>query len=572
MRENRFFTALFIIFFVYIFFSARLFYLQVYRGEEISRMATNMRSKPISINEYSRGEILDRNHLLLSSTYSQPALYGIPKVIKERYRQDELNKDINLADKAFRDTASKLASKLDQISMKEIYDSLIDADKKGRYILRIKDSLSEEEIEKINNSDINGIAVAPIQKRYREDGFLAHVMGYVSGSEYMVGKSGVEKTYQDILSNARSSQELRTVLDAHGSVIDGLMFKISEKNLSSSIVVLSIDKRVQENVEKIMDKYIEKGAVIVMSIEEREILAMASRPSFNPYQVEATISKEFDTSLINRAINSYHPGSMFKLLVSIAALEENIIQPHELFYCDGEHVFESGVAMSCWYKEGHGHQNFSEAFANSCNPIFIEIAQRLGRDKILHYVERTHLTSEELEGLFPLRMNSYVRIDYGEAALGNAALGQHGILLSPLQIASLLASIGDDGYYRKPSLFRYAIDSSGNKIMPEERKTDKIMNQYTAYHMKQLLEKVVLEGTAKNTVLQEIRVAGKTATSETGRIDGDKKEIMDAWFGGYFPAESPQWVIVVLVEEGKSGAESAVPVFNEIVEAMLAYY
>lgn len=189
--------------------------------------------------------------------------------------------------------------------------------------------------------------------------------------------------------------ELVSVQDARGEVINGLMYKIrQEQDQAKGSVVLTIDKRVQSTVERIMDQRVQKGAVVVMDIKTRQILAMASRPTFNPYQISQVISTDEESSLMNRALTSYHPGSLFKILVATAALDKGVIDFATPFHCRGSYRFNQQVEISCWKEEGHGDLCFEQALAFSCNPVFIEVAQMIGRQTIMEYAQKLHLTDE----------------------------------------------------------------------------------------------------------------------------------------------------------------------------------
>jgi peptidoglycan glycosyltransferase/penicillin-binding protein 2 len=350
------------------------------------------------------------------------------------------------------------------------------------------------------------------------------------------------------------------------------MFKLRNKQKQNSYVVLTIDKRIQEVVENAMDKRISKGAVVVMDIHSKEILAMASRPTFNPYQVSDIIAFDNRSTLSNRALSKYYPGSLFKLLLSTAALDEGKVNMEEIFSCSGQYVYNDQVTTSCWKEEGHGALSFAEAFANSCNPTFIQVGLRLGRTKLMQYVDQLHLTDESIIGYNPGQIGTYVKIDGGNTALGNASLGQEGVMLSPVQIASLLSTIADDGWWTSPSLVQYTMDQNGQKEMLPQGERQQVITADTAGKVKQILEKVVEEGTGKSAAIPEARVAGKTATSQTGRMKSADEEVLNTWFAGYFPADQPRWAIVVMAEEGSSGAQDCAPVFNDISRGILKYF
>lgn len=580
MRKRRIFVMMLVFLFIFSGLMFNIFYLQIIEGNKIASQAAAMRDRQIEVKEYDRGEILDRNLLPLTSTNTSNAVYCLPGVVSKHYKEKKTgnqksNRQVNR--EAYREAAEFLSTVIKDKPAAEIINSLESAERKKTSLVRIDASLNAGQIAAINSSNISGLVVAPVIKRYRTDGFFAHMLGYVSGGEYNDGQSGIENAYNDILKDNPPTQELISVLDARGMVIQGLMFKIrNEQDKNRSTVVLTIDKRIQQVVEDAMNKGIKSGAAVVMDVNSKEVLAMVSRPTFNPYSVEDIIKNDNESALMNRALTSYYPGSLFKILLASAALEEKVVALTDKFNCKGKYVFNDEVSISCWKEEGHGEINFSRAFALSCNPSFIETGLRLGKNKLLNYVDTFHLTDNTLAGYPTGTNNSYVKINAGEPALGNASLGQQGVMVSPLQITSLLATIADDGCWAPPSIVRYSINGRGQKNVPFRNKPEQVISVQTARQVQELLEKVVSEGTGKNAALPEVKVAGKTATSQTGQIKntqtGESEEILNTWFGGYFPADNPQWAIVVMVEEGSSGAESAAPVFKDIARGILKYF
>ncbi len=555
MLKKRIVLLMSLFLFMFLALLGRLFYYQVIIGEKISQQATAMRSQQIELSEYHRGDILDRNLSSLTGSHSSWGVYCLPGVISQEDHYGQL--------------ASFLAQVLKNKDEQEIL-SVIKHEGNNAQLVRIDADLSSTEALRINSAHLPGLVVAPIINRYREDGFCAHLLGYTNkGGE---GQSGIEKAYQKILQGNPSSQELVSILDARGKPIQGLMFKLRDEQRQESSVVLTIDKRIQEVAEKAMDKKITKGAVVVMDIHSKEILAMASRPTFNPYQVSDIITFDDRSTLSNRALSKYNPGSLFKILLSTAALEEGKVNMEEHFFCTGEYVYNTKVSTACWKEGGHGSLSFTQAFANSCNPTFIQVGLRLGKTKLLQYVDKLHLTDETIGGYNPGNIGTYVKIDGGNPALGNASLGQEGVMLSPVQIASLLSTVADDGWWGTPSLVQYTIDQKGQKQLLTKGERQQAITADTAGKVKKLLEKVVEEGTGKPAAIPEARVAGKTATSQTGRMKSADEEVLNTWFAGYFPADQPRWAIVVMAEEGSSGAESCAPVFKDISRGILKYY
>jgi len=552
---------------MFIILASVIAYYQIIKGPAIAREAAAMRNREIEIKEYPRGEIYDRNHLPLTGCNNAAALYCIPGEIG-----DGLNREESLAD-----AAAVLAGCLEDKNSQEIQSILEEAVFQGKALVRVASDLKQHEIDAINASGLSGVICAPVLKRYRSDGYCAHLLGYVGKGEDGDGKAGLEKLYNEILQGSDSTREIVSVQDARGITIQGLMFRMrQEQESEQSSLVLTIDSRVQELVEQVMNEKVSQGAVVVLDTDSREILAMASRPTFNPYaDMEYLIENDELSSLSNRALSRYHPGSMFKILVSAAALEEGVVQIDDRFICTGSYKFTDELAIPCWKKEGHGEINFAEAFAMSCNPSFIEVGLNLNRERLLNYVKNFHITDETLLGYCSDQEYTYVDVvEHVKPALANACLGQQGVMLSPLEIASLIATIADDGRWLSPSLVLYSINHEGlrTSITPPEK--EQVISEKTARTVQNLMEKTVSEGTGKTAALSEVRVAGKTATSQVGIIsEGDEsREVLNTWFGGYFPADNPCWAIVVLVEDGTSGAKDAAPVFKEIARGILDLY
>ncbi len=537
----------------------RLFYFQIYRGQDISRQAISMHSQGVDMREFPRGDILDRHLLSLTDNPGSSALYCLPQ---------EISDPNGSSAQAYQEIAHFLAANLQDINEKDTVKTLEMANKQGSAIIRLHDDLSPSEIERIQSSRWSALVVAPVSKRYRQDGFLAHMIGYISTVGQGEGQSGLEKVYDQLLKRGGTRKELHSILDAHGQAIPGIQLKVRTEEIEKDAVVLTIDKRIQDLVEKTMNQRVAKGAVVVIDVKSKEILAMASRPTFNPYRVEEYL-EDSDSMLTNRALSAYYPGSLFKIVVSIAALQANIVKPDDKFICTGKYVYNDQLATSCWKEGGHGELNFAEAFANSCNPSFIKVGVSLGRARLLQQVAELHLTDDKLIGWDRVNAKTYVKIDGGDAAMGNACLGQQGVMLSPLQISSLLATVADDGCWAPPAIIKYTLDSKGNQHYPARVSKVSVVDAAVNKEVQKMMEKVVSEGTGKAASLAEVRIAGKTATSQTGNIKKNGEEILNTWFAGYFPAEAPRWAIVVMVEEGKSGAENCAPVFKAISRGIL---
>lgn len=514
-----------------------------------------MRSQRIELQEWARGEILDRNLFPLTGSESSLAIYCLTSRLKPDGGSDECGK-----------LASILAPILGRKEA-ELEQQLAQAREQNTGWVRLAQNLDEQQQARINSLNDPALITVPINKRYRDDGFCAHIIGYLGGGENPGGVSGIEKAYDELLRRDPPQAQLVAVHDARGAAISGLMYKIRrEQQDEKSAVVLTIDSGVQTLAEEAMNRWVKKGAVVVMDIHSKEILAMASRPTFDPYR--AVANREPDSPLMNRALSLYYPGSLFKILTTCAALEEGITDTGEEFTCSGKYLMPDGFSFSCLRKAGHGRLTMAQAFAVSCNPVFIELGSRLGRNRLIDYVAKMHLADVSITG-YPGQTASEININPGLRALANASLGQQGIRLTPVQLCSLLATIADDGSWSPPRLLSCTVDSRGEKHYPQEATREQVISPQTARTVQSLLEKVVREGTGSSAAFPEAQVAGKTGTSQTGALKENEQEILDTWFGGYFPAQNPRWAIVVMVEEGESGAVSAAPAFKEIAQGMV---
>lgn len=521
----------------------------------MAAQAADMRSQRIELQEWSRGEILDRNLFPLTGSQSSLALYCLTSLIETGSGSDDCSC-----------TARILAPILGRKTA-DIEQQLKQALEQDSGWVRLAEGLDSRQQNQINSLKHPALITVPINKRYRDDGFCAHLIGYLGGGENPRGVSGVERIYDELLRRDPPQAQLIAIHDARGAAISGLMYKIRrEQQDEKSAVVLTIDSRVQTLAEEAMNRWVKKGAVVVMDIHSKEILAMVSRPTFDPYR--AATNRDPGSPLVDRTLSPYYPGSLFKILTACAVLEEGLADTDDDFNCSGKYLLPDGFSFSCLRKTGHGHLTLAQAFAVSCNPVFIELGSRLGTSLLLDYVHKMHLDDATLVG-YPGGTGSDISINPGPRALANASLGQQGIRVTPVQICSLLSTIADNGNWSPPRLLSCTVDSRGEKHYPQESAREQVISAETAKTVRGLLEKVVKEGTGSSAAFPEAQAAGKTGTSQTGAIKEDEQEILDTWFGGYFPAQEPRWAIVVLVEEGESGARNAAPVFKEIAQRMV---
>lgn len=414
-------------------------------------------------------------------------------------------------------------------------------------------------------SDCSDIISVSVPKRYLSDSLLCHIIGYIDSSGQ--GISGIEKYYDSVLTQAEKEVYARFFTDANGSVLLGEKIEISDSSAPRGGVVLTIDKTVQQITERALDASGgECAAAVVIDIKSGAIRACVSRPVFNQNDVSESLEDSM-SPLINRAFMPFSVGSVFKPVVAAAALENGVTQDFE-YNCTGS-VTLNGVTFNCHKKEGHGVLNMQSAVANSCNTYFIELAQITGAENIINTARKFGLGIETKldKNIYSMAGNvpEFSEID-SKAALANLSFGQGSLTATPVQICSVIATVANNGMLVKPYLVEGTVSADGNYTGIRNYSENKqIISETNAKRLQRFLLSVVEEGSGRRAKSEIISCAGKTATAQTGKFRGEE-EIYNAWFAGYFPAENPEYAVVIMKEDGGEGAVSCAPVFKRIAE------
>lgn len=409
------------------------------------------------------------------------------------------------------------------------------------------------------------VKIVATPKRYSKSRLACHVIGYTDSQGQ--GISGIEKAYDTLLNSGNSTVTARFFADARGDMLLGSGIEILTEGNSSTGVVLTIDRTVQRITEEALDAAgVEKGCAVVMEVESGAIRAMASRPSFDADNIAESLDAS-DSPLINRALLPFSVGSVFKPVVAAAALESGITADFK-YECTGNAEY-SGVIFNCHKKDGHGTVDMKSAVADSCNTYFAALAMQVGRDKLIQTAEKFGFGTETVlaNGIKSKAGNlpKAAELD-SKAAIANISFGQGSLTATPVQICAMTAAIARGGEYVPAYLIEGEVDENGEMIRAEhytERK--KIISAGTARLLTDFLREVVTNGSGKRAKSEIVTSAGKTATAQTGKSD-ENGEIYNAWFSGFFPAESPKYAVVILKENGGEGAVSCAPVFKEISE------
>lgn len=417
----------------------------------------------------------------------------------------------------------------------------------------------------VSSGSCNGQDIRVVEYPKRYGSYACHLIGYCGFDGG--GVSGAEKAFDPLLESGGITVTARVCTDANGRVLLGEEIEEQSGVFPAQGVVLTVDKDIQKIVEDALDSSGAKcAAAVVTDVETGAIKACVSRPSFNQYDVASALDNP-DSPLINRAFLPFSVGSVFKTVVAAAALENGVKKDFS-YECTGS-VTLNGVTFNCHKKDGHGVLDMKDAVANSCNTYFIALALETGVKNILETAEKFGFGRETLlaDGMKSRSGNLPQKVD-SQAATANLSFGQGELTATPVQICAMMAAVANGGYYVEPYLVEGRVGADGVFIKEQGYSEKKrIVSSETVEQLQTFLAAVVEEGSGKRAKSDLVVCSGKTATAQTGRFDSDG-EIYNAWFAGYFPAESPEYAVVILKEDGGEGAISCAPVFKEIAEGI----
>ncbi len=394
--------------------------------------------------------------------------------------------------------------------------------------------------------------------RYSEEQTAAHLIGYVNQKDSS-GAAGLELMYDEEL--AGLNRKMYAVADVKGNLLQGRgLVMASEDEKDSSVkdgIRTTIDKELQRAVEDIINDIGKDCAVVVLDCGTGGVAAMACTPDFDPNHMDRHLESTGD-ELINKATQGrYSPGSLFKIFVAAAGLEQGISEK-KTFTCKGQvKCGQLTIACGTGGEKGHGKIGLEEAFAQSCNSYFIQLGQQLSADTVIEMSEQFGLGKKVLKG-YPQESAGHLMTEQERMgdAIGNLCIGQGETLVTPLQMAAATNIIANDG-----------IDKGVHLLMEEKTGQRQVISQHTALTIRECMESVVTEGTAKSLGLIKAdgtaKAAAKTGSAEYG-AEGNRG--VHAWISGYAPCQEPEYTITVLVEDGISGTMAAGPVFAEIIQ------
>ncbi len=415
-------------------------------------------------------------------------------------------------------------------------------------------------------SGCEDIKTLKVYDRYNNNS-LVHILGYTDTSGN--GVTGIEKHYNDYLKDG-GELSISYTSDAQGRLLLDEKIEIRDNGYYSPAgLVLTIDKNIQSTLETALKNHnITKGAGVVIDNKSGEILGCASTPMYDRNNIAASLNDE-NAPFINRAFSQYPVGSVFKVITASACLENNISL--KKYNCTGN-IKKTENIFYCNKLDGHGEIDFSTALSNSCNTYFIEAGIKAGGKKLLNTAKDFHLGESTDFG------NGYMT-DKGtlpslndlkfEADIANFSFGQGKLTATPLQIASIFATLGNGGIYNSPTLIKGVINNDGVFTETDKKVTKRILKTSTCQTINNALKLTVIDGTGKSAYSEKFDSCSKTATAQSGQYDRNGNEIKYCWFVGFFPADEPKYTVCIMKENGISGGQDCGPVFKDVAERIV---
>ena len=560
----------------FLFFVVRISIIQFIDGEKLSREAIEQQTRDRMINA-KRGTIYDRNGKQLAVSADVETVSISPVTVRKANE---------------RELCADTLSAILEMDKSDILDKI---DQNTSYVL-IKRKVEKEQADAIRDAKLTGVYLDADTKRYYPyNNIASHIIGFTGADNQ--GLLGIEQIYDNKLKGQYG--RIVTARNADGTEMPYKYDRYYTPEDGADIT-LTIDVSIQHFLEKHLEQAVtdlelgEGAAGIIMDVKSGEILAMSTKPDFDlnaPFQVTDDSVKEAIEELEtdeekNKATNeylnklwrnkavvdSYEPGSTFKIITSAMALEENVVSMQDSFVCTGSQQVAK-EHIGCWKGAGHGTLDLTGALENSCNPAFMQIGARIGQTKFYNYYKGFGFTQKtgielhgETNGLF------YPEGSFNEVELATASFGQ-GPTVTPLQMITAVSAVANDGVLVKPHLIKEITSSNGTVLESFDTvEVRQVISSQTSQIMRELMEKVVSEGTGNKAHLEGFRVGGKTGTSEK-LPRGSQKYV--ASFVGIAPANDPQVAILIILDEPPAGNHMrgtiASPLAGKILDDVLRY-
>ena len=512
----------------------KVFYVQVFDYKKLSNLASDIWSRNLPI-EASRGKILDRNGIVLADNVTTTSLVLVPNQIKnKREVTNELAKILNVSYNEMKKHVFK------NTSIERVHPL-------GR-------RLSYEVADKIEALKFDGVYLLKEAKRYYPyKTLLAHVLGYVGIDNQ--GLSGLELQYDKYLTGEAGA--IKYFSDAKGNKLT--LSDVYVKPQDGMDLQLTIDINIQKSVERELDNVVnmmnpDMALAVVMNPKTGEVLAMSSRPTFDPNNY-----KNYSSEVLSRNLPiwaSYEPGSTQKIITTAASIEEKVIDIYNEHFFDSGGVTVDGARIRCWKAGGHGDQTFLQVLQNSCNPGFVLMGERLGKEKLFSYLDLFGFgqkTGIDLNGegkgiIFPLSR-------VGNVELATTAFGQ-GISVTPIQQITAISAVLNGGNLLKPYVLASVLEPETGNVMYQNKKTvvRKTISKETSKTMRYALETVVALGGGKAAYIDGYRIGGKTGTAQKVKDGAYLVNNYIMSFVGIVPSNDPEAVLYIAIDNPKNTA------------------
>lgn len=552
----------------------RTAWIQIVRADEYSEKAIEQQTSDIPL-EAKRGSIFDRNGKEMATSATCYSVWIRPPEIRKNYKaakQEEL--------------CGKLAAILDKNAkdIQKYFDSKSPLVQIARY-------LDKDQVDKVRALEITGLETAEGTKRYYPlKTSAAQLLGSVSDDNE--GRSGIEAEFDSYLAGVPGRWIKETDVNGNALAFGNKKFYSAKDGYNLN---LTIDEVIQHYAEKAIAAGLKKTKAkrimcLIMDPKTGDILAMATNPSFDPndatepataaerkafQKLDAKGQSAYLSSMWKNPLVSdlYEPGSTFKLITTSSALEEGVATPESRFYDPG-YINVNGTIIHCWSSGGHGSQTLVEAVGNSCNPVQVQLAQKLGRDKYYNYLEMfgiTEKTGVKLPGEASALIKS--KASLGPVDQATMAFG-HGIALTPIQLVTAVNAIGNGGVIMKPRIVKSMTDQNGKTVKTySTEKVRQVISEKTASEMRTIMEYVVSKGGAQTAKIAGYRIGGKTGTANKAAGGGYSSNTYSS-FVGMAPMNNPKLTVLVVVDSPKGvkyGSTVAAPIAKEIFSNALPY-
>ena len=526
----------------------RFAYVKIIKGNSYYSLALDLWTREAPTKGV-RGNIYDRNGNLIVGSYLTPTIVAVPKQVEDKEKAASILASILEVNK--QDILKHLNKKVSVEIIKP----------EGRYI-------SIDQATRIINKNIKGIYVVCDSKRsYPYNEMLAPIVGVV-GSDNQ-GITGIEYIYDSYLKGSLGGLQIYT--DAHGNTIDDLS-SYYKPALSGADVYLTIDLKIQLILERLLDnayvKYnYDEAIMIAVNPKTSEVLGMASRPTFNPEKY-----LDYEEEVYNRNLpiwKCYEPGSVQKIITYAAGLEENVFQIDEIYHDPGYLVID-GTKIRDWKAGGHGTETYLQVIQNSCNPGFMTIGLRLGKERLFKYIRDFGLGQKT--GIDLLGESSGILFNeekIGNVELATASFGQ-GNAVTAIQLVNAASAAVNGGVLHQPYILDKIVKNDEIILNKEPKIIRRVISEETSKKVCYALESVASLGTARGAYIDGYRVGGKTGTAQIAENGGyvDGKYILS--FMGIAPMNDPEIMIYLAITNPKNtiqyGGVVCAPIVKEALQ------